>query len=345
MNDFAKLRLLNQRLVGTEFSDSASVVSHLVAVQAQEYRMMRWAVEMRTKQPSAESFRKAFDSGEIVRLHLMRGTWHIVAGIDYGWIFDLVSKRADAIVKSWMSGNKIVIPEDEMYSVGDILAFTASEKGSATADDFVEALARKDISMDKHRLSYHIRLCELRGLLCSGNLTKMKATYSLVQDKIKNTKRMGREEALSLMTTRYFKSRCPATLEDFVWWSGLTVNDCRKGIESLGNALEKVRCNGREFYFHESCRSMNAFDSNILLLPPYDEFLISYKSRDVSIPEAYRDKAHNNNGIFYPVVLRDGVVCGNWMPFGKSFDAAFPDDENNIDISSQWYDYRHFLSY
>jgi hypothetical protein len=35
------------------------------------------------------------------------------------------------------------------------------------------------------------------------------------------------EEALARFTQKYFQSRQPATLEDFVWWSGLNVNDCR----------------------------------------------------------------------------------------------------------------------
>ena len=60
---------------------------------------MRWAVEMRTTQASAERFQKAFDSGEIVRLHLMRGTWHLVAAIDYGWLFDLVAKKSMSVIK------------------------------------------------------------------------------------------------------------------------------------------------------------------------------------------------------------------------------------------------------
>ena len=46
------IRLLGQQLVAPQFSDSAQVVAHLGAMQAQEYRMMRWAVAMRTKNPS-----------------------------------------------------------------------------------------------------------------------------------------------------------------------------------------------------------------------------------------------------------------------------------------------------
>ena len=67
MNPVA-IRLLNQQLVAPQFSDPAEVVSHLGAIQAQEYRLMRWAVAMRTKKPSVKAFKKAFDDGFLVRI-------------------------------------------------------------------------------------------------------------------------------------------------------------------------------------------------------------------------------------------------------------------------------------
>lgn len=65
MNPVA-IRLLNQQLAAPQFADPAEVVGHLCAIQAQEYRMMRWAVAMRTKKPSSDAFKKAFDTGKIV---------------------------------------------------------------------------------------------------------------------------------------------------------------------------------------------------------------------------------------------------------------------------------------
>ncbi|WP_273533937.1 DNA glycosylase AlkZ-like family protein [Prevotella aurantiaca] len=51
----------------------------MCAMQAQDYRMMSRAVAMRTTNPSGKMFKKAFDDGEIIRLHLMRGIWQIVS--------------------------------------------------------------------------------------------------------------------------------------------------------------------------------------------------------------------------------------------------------------------------
>ena len=65
-----------------------------------------------------------------------------------------------------MSSNKISIPDDELYRVRDILAQTAADKGSVTKEDIVQALAERDMKMDDHRLSYHIRMAEFTGTLC-----------------------------------------------------------------------------------------------------------------------------------------------------------------------------------
>ena len=210
MNPVA-IRLLNQQLVAPQFSDPAEVVSHLGAMQAQEYRLMRWAVAMRTKKPSAKAFKETYDSGRILRLHLMRGTWQLVAAEDYWPMLDLCAPKAISVIKGWMSSSKISIPDEEVLQIREILLQTAADKRSVTKEDFVQALAEKDITMDDHRLSYHIRMAEYAGTLCSGNLLPMKASYSLTSDKVKPKVKMDRDEALMRFTRKYFQSRQPAT--------------------------------------------------------------------------------------------------------------------------------------
>ena len=216
MNPVA-IRLLNQQLVCPRMGTPAEVVGYMGAMQAQEYRLMRWAVGMRTRRPSAGAFKKAFDRGEIVRLHLMRGTWQLVSAEDYWPLVTLCAPKALAVTRGWMTSNKIAIPEAEVSKVRDILAMTSSDLGSVTKEDFKRALAERDITMDDHRLSYHIRMAEISGVLCSGDLLPMKASYALTADKVGAKTPVDRDEALMALTLKYFRSRQPATLEDFVW--------------------------------------------------------------------------------------------------------------------------------
>ena len=313
------------------------------AMQAQEYRMMRWAVAMRTRKPSAKAFKRAFDSGQIVRLHLMRGTWQLVSAEDYWSMIALCAPKAIAVTRGWMSSNQITIPDEEMMHIRDILAQTAADKGSVTKEDFIGALAEKDLRMDDHRLSYHIRMAEMSGTLCSGELQPMKATYALSFDKVGPRPMVDRDEALMRFTRKYFQSRQPATLEDFVWWSGLNIGECRRGIALLGNTIHIEKWKGREFYLTDDCRTRGFRKGKILLIPPYDEYLISYKSRDIVLPAEYRHHAHNNSGIFKPVVAKDGIICGNWAPFKDDCQTSFFNDGcSTEDVQNAWQMYTSF---
>ena len=337
------IRLLNQQLVAPQFSDPAEVVSHMGAMQAQEYRMMRWAVEMRTRKPSAQAFKAAFDSGRIIRLHLMRGTWQLVAAEDYWTFLNLCSPKAIAVTKGWMHSNKITIPDKELMAIRDILAQTAADKRSATKEDLVQALAEKDIHMDEHRLSYHIRMAEITGTLCSGDLLPMKATYALTADKVKPSGTIDRDEALMLFARKYFQSHQPATLEDFVWWSGQNISDCRKGIALLGNTIHVERWQGRDFYLTDNCRTRGFRMGKYLLIPPYDEYLIGYKSRDIVLPLEHTHRAHNNSGIFQPIIAHDGIICGNWSPFKPDLQVQFFNDNHDLTVLQEaWQTYQRY---
>ena len=343
MNPVA-IRLLNQQLAAPQFSDPADVVSHMGAIQAQEYRMVRWAVAMRTRQPSARAFKAAFDSGRIIRLHLMRGTWQLVSAKDYWPFLSLCAPKAIAVTRGWMHSNRIDISDEEQMSIRDIFAQTAADKRSVTKEELVQALVKRGISMDEHRLSYHIRMAEISGILCSGDLLPTKATYALAADKVKPAGKIDRDETLMLLARKYFQSHQPATLEDFVWWSGLNVSDCRKGIAMLGNAIHAVKWKGREFYMTDDCRTRGFRKGKYLLIPPYDEYLIGYKSRDIVLPPEHRHRAHNNSGIFQPIIARDGIICGNWAPFRPNCQAQFFNSQHDPSaLQPAWQAYQRFL--
>ena len=342
MNPVA-IRLLNQQLIVPQFSDPAEVVRHAGAMQAQEYRMMRWAVAMRTKKPSAKAFKEDYDSGRIIRMHLMRGTWQLVAAEDYWAWLTLCAPKAIAVTKGWMSSNKITIPDDELMRVREILAQTVADKGSVTKQNFVEALAEKGITLDDHRLSYHIRMSEMSGTICSGDLHPSKATYALTANKIKiPSEKPDRDEALRCFTRAYFRGRQPATLEDFVWWSGLGVSDCKRGIMLLGDTIHAEKWEGREFYLTDDCRTRGFRTGKYLMIPPYDEYLIGYKSRDIVLNPEHKHRAHNNSGIFQPIVAKDGIVCGNWSPFKDKCQTDFFLGEHAGDLQEEWARYVKF---
>lgn len=305
-------RLLNQQLICPQFTAPHDVVAWMGAMQAQDYKMMRWAVAMRTRKPSAKAFERDFNAGRIVRTHLFRTTWQLVAGEDLGWMLALCRVPALRGLLGWMRSNGVSIPAAEQESIQQVFVDVLSKRRSALKSDFAAALEDRGIVMTDQRLSYHIRLAEYAGLLCSGDLTPLKRTCALVSAKLPDMRVLSREEALALLARKFFRSHGPATLEDFAWWSGLGIGDCKKGMAAIAPELIRERWKDMDFILHQDSRTRGFRRGCVHLLPPYDEYLIGYKSRHVVLDPDHSHRAHNNSGIFWPVVLQDGVVVGNW---------------------------------
>ena len=110
----------------------------------------------------------------------------------------------------------------------------------------------------------------------------------------------------------------------------------------MGSTIHEERWRGRTFYLTDACRTRGFRKGRYLLIPPYDEYLIGYKSRDVVLSPDYRHRAHNNSGIFQPVVALDGIICGNWAPFKNGSQADFFIGDHDGSIHAEWARYQQF---
>lgn len=149
----------------------------------------------------------------------------------------------------------------------------------------------------------------------------MKPSYALVEDKLPKQNAIPKDEALALLARKYFRSHGPAILEDFVWWSGMNISDCKAGLDAIKAELINERWEGLSFFRHQDSRTRGFRSGTVTLLPSYDEYLIGYKSRHVALHPVHAHRAHNSKGNFWPVILLDGKVVGNWSVPGGKFQA------------------------
>ena len=100
----------------------------------------------------------------------------------------------------------------------------------------------------------------------------------------------------------------------------------------------------REFYLTDDCRTRGFRKGQFLLIPPYDEYLIGYKSRDIVLSPEHRHHAHNNSGIFQPIIAHDGIVCGNWSPFKEACHVEFFEGDFGVeDVQEAWKAYKRAM--
>jgi hypothetical protein len=94
--DIPSLRLQHQQISDTAFKKPEQVVEWMVAMQAQEYAMAKWAIGLRLQAADDAMVEAAFNSGKILRTHLMRPTWHFVTPADIRWLLALTAPRVKA---------------------------------------------------------------------------------------------------------------------------------------------------------------------------------------------------------------------------------------------------------
>lgn len=140
--NISNIRLLNQQLVNPQMSDIHELVAWMGMLQAQEYTMMRWAASIRLKRPSMSSFRKAFDSGQIVRMHLFRCTWQLVAAEDLHWMLKLCADKNKKAIRYYGQG----ISEKDFEHACDLICQVLSEHQSMTKEAIIASLRELGLS-------------------------------------------------------------------------------------------------------------------------------------------------------------------------------------------------------
>src|SRR2546428_1331648 len=94
--NIARLRLRNQQIAQHDFRTPAKLVSHLGAVQAQDYAGGKWAIGLRLPNASEADIEAAIAERAIVRTWPMRGTLHFVPAADVRWMLALMATRVVA---------------------------------------------------------------------------------------------------------------------------------------------------------------------------------------------------------------------------------------------------------
>jgi hypothetical protein len=193
-----------------------------------------------------------------------------------------------------------------------ILARELEGKNFQTRETLNEVFAKNMIVASGLRLGYIFMHAELEGLICSGPRDGKQFTYALLDERVGETKSLSREEALTEFTKRYFFSRGPATIKDFVKWSGLTVKDVKQGVADLGKKLSKFSIGGEE-YFYKDDVIKEANDNATFLMPDYDEYGMAYKDRSVFIPQskAVQQKFSASSEYAHWLIV-DGRFAGRW---------------------------------
>jgi hypothetical protein len=303
-------RFQNQQLVNSTCKTPQALVSHMGAIQAQDYAMAKWAIGVRLPDSTDALVEKAIDEGDIIRTHILRPTWHFVAADDIRWMMQLTAPHVNRLANSMYK--QLEMDGVLQNKTNKILTRLLEGGKQLTREEIMEALGRENIKTNELR-SYHIMFrAELDQIVCNGARRGKQFTYALFEERIPPGKPYSREEALAKLIQTYFNSHGPATIHDFAWWSGLTITGIKQGLELVKPALNSETFGNKTYWFASGQASQISAEKQVFLLPAYDEFMIGYSDRSLCLDTSLAKEAIMSNGIFKPVVVMNHKVVGIW---------------------------------
>ncbi|MBA3328958.1 MAG: winged helix DNA-binding domain-containing protein [Solirubrobacterales bacterium] len=318
------LRVRAQGLCGPGPVDVASAVRAVGAVPAQDTRASRLAVRPRSSGLSAEDVRRACDTERsVVRTWAMRGTLHMLATEDLGWVLAALGPTFAAAGRP----RRMALGLDDETCERGLRALREVLVGSEplVRSEVVRRLAGFEVALDPagQAPAHLIALAALHGVLCRGPETEREeATYVLLDDWVGPIQAVDPDRALAELIRRYLASHGPATAHDLAAWSGIGMRRARAGLGLVAGELAEVETHGgRAWCLTASAgtrRDATVEGSEVpegpcvRLLGRFDPYLLGHRGRELVLEPAFAGRIQAGGGIVQPAVLVDGRVMGTW---------------------------------
>ncbi|AZK97013.1 MULTISPECIES: winged helix DNA-binding domain-containing protein [Streptomyces] len=340
-----RLRACAQALAdGARETSAEAVVRRVFAIQAQDATAADLGIRVRGSNITAQAIRTAYeDERSIVRNWYMRGTLHTIPGDDAHWVLQLLSPRV--LAATGRRYQQLGLGDDLRRRAGQLVRRVLAAHGPLTRAELTERLTTLGIPPDGQAPFYLIRHAALTGILCHGPQRAGEATYVLLDDWLPSTGRFRREgdDALAELARRYLAAHAPATLEDFAAWSGLPVTWARRAWKMLAESGVITEYGALTVLAGRVKELPGPSDPpDVRMLPAYDNYLIGYRTRELSVPALHQARVRPGGGLIRPTVIVDGLAIATWTrgPGSRSlqvdaFEPVPPRFEQGIDVEKE----------
>jgi hypothetical protein len=315
------LRLRAQQLAPQQPGVPTSVaqaVKEVCGIQAQDANAATLAVRIRSAGLVAADVEHArVQERTIIRTWGMRGTLHLLATEDIGWLLPLLGPVF--IAGDRRRREELGLDEDTCIRGIGILRDILADQGPLTRDELVEQLALHGIRLAGQARPHFLYRAALEGIICLGPLHGTEPTYVLLNDWVDHHLKgqpLSEIAAYTELTWRYLKAFGPATPKDQAAWSGLSIGKIRAAWQHIADQLIEVEVAGSPAWMLKTRAALLdeplSHAPTIRLLPYFDTYLLGYQNRDLCVPPQYAKRINAGGGMVHPAVLVDGRIAGIW---------------------------------
>jgi hypothetical protein len=309
-DDIGRRRMAAQHLHRPRRRKAADLVRRLLGVQSQVLSAAGLALRARTDGLTAAAIDRArLRDRSIVLSWAMRGTLHLVAADDYGWLQPLVTEPG--IANAYRRLKQLAVPAGQPDRAVKLIERMLESEGPLIRSEIAERLRRLGIHTDGQAIAHLIWLAAARGVLCYGPDRGREQCFVLVRDWLGKPERRDRDASLTELALRYLKGHGPATPIDLAGWSGIRLSDARRAWGSIQGRLVGMDTAHGQMWVLRSSRE-TAPPGLIRLLPTFDEYVLGWKERDLIAAAEHVKKINRGGGWLHPVVLYDGRAAATW---------------------------------
>lgn len=303
--------LLRQGLLGDLGATVPDVVRHLVAVQAQEPNWAIVALRARVPTMTRDDVGRLVSERTLVRTPLLRGTQHLLAADDYGWLRPTVQPMLDRLLRS-----PYYRAQTDGIDLGDLVgaAREALADGLRTRREVAAVLAER---FPGRRGSVLVAAVEsLIPVVHDPATSAWGSWWSRRAIGLSTAEAwLGGPVALpdaQRLVRRYLAAFGPAGVMDAQAWSGLT--RLREVVDGMRGELRAVAGpDGAELLdLPDAPHATADADAPVRFLGAFDNAVLGHRDRARILPSDARGHVMPGYSMVHATVLVDGFVAATW---------------------------------
>ena len=304
----ARLRARNratldrQLLLNRSPMSTPDAVARLVGLQAQAANAPYLGLWSRLDGFALGDLTRLLENRSVVRSSTLRGTQHLVAAADYGWLRPLLAPTVERAQRAAFGKATAGVDLAELVAAAESLLAGRT----LTRPQLRDLLAPRWPSAVPDALAWSVQcLVPIVHPPPSGTWRRGGATpFALA------TEWLGRPLAApdpAQLVRRFLAAFGPATVRDVQGWSG---------VRGLGEVVEQmpdlVRLAADHYDLSDRADPDPDTPAPVRLLPEFDNLIIAYADRTRLMSDEYRKRVCVG-ALVAPTVLVDGFVRGAWQ--------------------------------
>lgn len=319
----ARMRAINQLLAAGRSRTLAETASWMLALQAQDYTASKWVIALRTQSDIRDrDVELAIEQRQIVRSWPLRGTLHLTAVVDLGWLIELAASRPLAAARSRQES--LGLPMKTLEQAAELTRDILRDGRILGRLDFLNELAIRGIDGSGQRGAHIVGYLAQTFVICLGPRIGKQHGIVLTTDWLPPTPSLERDDALRQLAVRYVRGHGPVDASDLAWWAMLRKSDATKAFALAHDELEQLDYDGRIVWVHRESEALESANTraaghSMSALGAFDELVLGYRDREPALAAEDSERVvPGKNGMFLRTVQHGGRIRGTWRTDPRS---------------------------